>query len=188
MDLRPLLLAAALVAAPLLPAHADWDGDLNVVLGAKRLDSDPWKPIDSQPSFGLMSDLRRDDWPLNLALDVYYSGDNGTANGITRDGSTTEVNLGIRKIFRVTQAMRPFIGVGSSFVGAHLKDSSAGQPSRSDSDTGAGVWIGGGIYWTLADALNVGFNLKYSSAKVTLLDERFDAGGKMFGTVIGLSF
>ena len=169
--------------------HAsDWDGDLNVVLGAKRLDQDPWKPVDSQPSFGLMFDARQADWPLNLALDVYYSGDTGTADGVTRDGSTTEFNLGIRKIFRTTRTMRPFVGVGSSFIDASLKDTSAGLPHRSDSDWGAGVWIGGGIYWTLADTLNIGFNLKYSSAKVTLLDERYDAGGRMFGTVIGLTW
>lgn len=168
-------------------ANAEWDGDLNVVLGAKQLD-DEWEPLDSQPSFGLMFDARQEDWPLNLALDLYYSGDDGTADGITREGSTMELNFGIRKIWRTERAMRPFIGVGSSFTRAELEDTSAGLPARSDSDWGAGVWIGGGIYWTLADALNVGFNLKYSNAKVTLLDESFDAGGRMFGTVIGLSW
>jgi hypothetical protein len=185
----PLLFSlSAFLLTAAAPLHAEWDGDLNVVLGAKRLDEDPWKPVDSQPSFGLMADARQDDWPLNLAFDIYYSGDKGTASGVTRDGSTTELNIGIRKIFRTTQAMRPFVGVGSSFIRAYLKDTSAGLPERSDSDWGAGVWIGGGVYWTLADALNVGFNLKYSSAKVTLLDERFEAGGRFFGTVIGLTF
>jgi len=192
MNTLPLkkLLTMALVLTAFVPAlQADeWDGDLNVVLGAKRLDSNPWKPIDSQPSFGLMLDARQPDWPINLAFDIYHSADEGTAGGVTRDGSTTELNIGIRKIWRTDAAMRPFIGVGSSFVRATLKDTSAGLPSRSDSDGGAGVWIGGGIYWTLADALNIGFNLKYTSAKVTLLDERFDAGGRFFGTVIGLSF
>ncbi len=167
---------------------AEWNGDLNVVLGAKRLDEDPWKPIDSQPSFGLMFDARQSDWPLNLALDVYYSADKGTASGVTLDGSTTALNFGIRKIWRTAHTMRPFIGVGSSFVEASLKETATGVPSRSDSDWGAGVWIGGGIYWTLADAFNIGFNLKYTNAKVTLLDERFDAGGRLFGTVIGLSW
>ena len=183
-----LLTFAAVLAAPAPALHAEWKGDMNVVLGAKRLDEDPWKPVDSQPSFGLMFDARQNDWPLNLAMDVYYSGDKGTAAGVSREGSTTEVNLGIRKIFRSSEAMRPFIGVGSSFVTATLKDSMSGGPSRSDSAFGAGVWIGGGVYWTLADALNIGFNLKYTSAKVTLLDNRYDAGGRFFGTVIGLSF
>ncbi len=184
------LLTVALVLSAFLPSlHAtDWDGAINVVLGAKRLDQNPWEPVDSQPSFGIMLDARQPDWPLNAALDIYYSGDKGTANGISREGSTTEFNLGVRKIFRVDRAMRPFIGVGSSFVAASLKNSAAGVPSQSDSDFGAGVWIGGGIYWTLADALNIGFNLKYTSAKVTLLDNRYDAGGRFFGTVIGLSF
>lgn len=180
------LLAAAFLTTATVPLHAEWDGDLNVILGAKNLE-DRWEPVDSQPSFGLMGDLRQPDWPLNLALDVYYSGDEGTVDGIERESSTVETNIGIRKIFRASRSMRPFIGVGSTFTRATLRDSGAGV-SRSDSDWGAGVWIGGGIYWTLADALNVGFNLKYSSAKVTLLDERYDAGGRMFGTVIGLSF
>jgi hypothetical protein len=190
-EVTRFLLIALFLTGLLAPSAAwceDWTGDLNVVLGAKKLDEDPWKPIDSQPSFGLMFDARQKDWPINIALDLYYSADEGTADGITLDGSTTEFNLGMRKIWRSTQAMRPFIGVGSSFVSAHLKDTTAGLPSRSDSDFGAGVWIGGGIYWTLAEALNIGFNLKYTSAKVTLLDERHDAGGKFFGTVIGLTW
>jgi opacity protein-like surface antigen len=186
--LAPFLALGCLWTSLAVPAHADWNGDLNVVLGAKRLDEDPWKPIDSQPSFGLMFDGRQPDWPLNLALDIYHSSDQGTAGGVTRDGSTTEINPGMRKIWRAGGSLRPFVGVGSSFVRASLKDSSAGVPSRSDSDWGAGVWISGGLYWTLARSLNIGFNLKYSSAKVTLLDQRFDAGGRFFGTLIGLSW
>ena len=178
-----------LAAAPAATAvAADWDGDMNVVFGAKRLDQDPWKPVDSQPSLGLMFDARQSDWPLNLAFDVYYSGDKGSANGVSREGATTEFNLGIRKIFRTDAAMRPFIGVGSSFNDASLKDTSGGIPERSDSKWGAGVWIGGGVYWVLAHTLNVGFNLKYTSAKVTLLDDRFDAGGRSFGTLVGLTW
>jgi hypothetical protein len=167
--------------------RAEWTGNLNAVLGAKRLDNDPWGPIDSQPAFGLMFDARQDDWPLNLALDIYHSADKGTEDGVTLDGSTTELNFGIRKIWETTRTMRPFVGVGSSFVGARLKRSAAGV-SRSDSDWGAGVWFGGGVYWTLADALNIGFTLRHTSAKVTLLDERYDAGGNTFGTVIGLTW
>ena len=57
------------ICAAFSPLHAEWDGDLNVVLGAKLLD-DVWKPVDSQPSFGLMADARQSDWPLNLAVDA----------------------------------------------------------------------------------------------------------------------
>jgi hypothetical protein len=185
------LFAVCLCAPGFLRAEFNedgWNGNLNVVIGAKRFSDDPWKPVDSQPSYGLMFDAGRGDWPLHLALDVYYSADKGTAEGRTRDGSTTEFDLGMRKVWRASKTFRPFIGVGSAIIQAQLKDTSVGVPARSDSDTGAGVWIGGGMYWTLARVLNIGFNLKYSTAKVTLLDERLDAGGRYFGTIVGLSW
>ena len=177
----------------ILNVHADsdtnrWTGDMNVVFGAKRFSDSPWKPIDNQPTFGLMLDARQRDWPLNIALDVYYSGDQGSADGLTREGSTTENDFGIRRIWRTSQSLRPYLGLGSALIQARLKDSSPGRPSQSDSDIGAGVWIGGGLYWTLADYFNIGFNYKYSTGKVSLLDQRLDAGGRFFGTVIGLTW
>lgn len=179
-----LLLSGAALAAE--PAGL-WTGNVNLVFGAKNFHDEFWKPVDSQPGFGVMLDARQEEWPLGLAVDYFYSGDSGASGGVKKEADVSELNLGIRKVWRATRTFRPFLGVGTSLAYAKLEMTANGV-SASDSDSGAGVWVGGGLYWTLARALNVGFLYKHSTAKVTLLDERLDAGGNFFGTLVGLAW
>ena len=51
--------------------------------------------------------------------------------------------------------------------------------------TAIGAWIGGGMYYAATESLNIGFDLRYSKAEVTLFDEDRDAGGFRTGVTVG---
>jgi len=52
-------------------------------------------------------------------------------------------------------------------------------------DSSIGIWLNGGIYWTLGEAFNLGFELAYSHAKVTVFGEDANAGGGHAGILLG---
>ena len=72
--------------------------------------------------------------------------------------------------------MRPFLGGGVDFITAKIKGTYQGQ-SAEDKDTGTGFWISGGIYWTLGKSFNLGFELGFSQATVTLFNVDGEGGG-----------
>ena len=53
----------------------------------------------------------------------------------------------------------------------------------SDDNNGIGIWLNGGVYWTLSQHFNLGLDLRYSQADVTLFD--VDAGGTHAGVILG---
>jgi hypothetical protein len=48
-----------------------------------------------------------------------------------------------------------------------------------------GLWIGGGIYWRLGSRFNIGLAARYSSASVELFGVDVEAGGPMYGMLLG---
>ena len=72
------------------------------------------------------------------------------------------------------------IGGGISFINGEFS-----APWISDDDNGVGIWLGGGVYWTLAGQFNIGLEAKFSTADVTLFGVDADAGGGHFGLLIG---
>ena len=172
----------------------DMTGNINVFLGAKALDEDDWEPVEDQSEFGIKLDLRSKDWPVNIAIDylasksdeesvLLFDPDLGTVE-LELEGETSELNLGVRKIWDHFPYVRPFIGGGLSFITAEAKGSALGV-TISDDDSGVGIWIDGGVYWTLADHFNIGLEAAFSSAEVTLFDVDVEAGGGHFGILAG---
>ena len=100
------------------------------------------------------------------------------------EAETSELNIGVRKIWDQSPNVRPFIGGGLAFINAEAKGSGLGV-TVSDDDTGTGIWIGGGVYWTLADHFNIGLEAKYSDAEVTIFGVDAEAGGTHFGVLVG---
>ena len=52
-------------------------------------------------------------------------------------------------------------------------------------DDAIGFWIGGGIYWTLGEHFNIGFDLRWSKAEVTINGVDGEAGGGHAGLLLG---
>lgn len=179
-------LAAALAAA--VPAGAQsWRGDANLLLGLKRLDEGDWGPTDRQGELGVQADVQRSDWPVALAVDLLASGDDSAidSRGFTEQrGRTSELDLGARKIWRPDENLRPYLGGGLALASSELE---LRGPFRtvSDSDSGAGLWLGGGAYWTLSRAFNLGFDAKLSHAGVRLFGDDRNAGGFHLALLLG---
>lgn len=161
-----------------------WTGNVNVLLGAKALDKDDWEPAEEQGEFGIEVDFRQKDWPVNIAIDLLGAAGEGTQSGIKLESRTSELNIGVRKIWDHFPHVRPFIGGGLSFMRAEAKGSALGI-TVSDKDTGTGLWLGGGVYWTLGESFNIGFEFKSSSGEVTLFNTNVNAGGGHFGILAG---
>ena len=185
-----LALVPFLLSASVASAQNQWTGNINVFFGQKNLDKDDWEPVEEQSEFGIEVDFRKKDWPVNIAIDVLVSSDDQSIiepffGQVDVEGKTTEFNIGIRKIWDEFSSVRPFIGGGLSFIRAEFEGTIPGLGSASDSDTGVGIWLGGGVYFTLGEHFNLGVELKYSDADVTLFDVDAAAGGTHYGLLAG---
>ncbi len=168
-----------------LNAHANGSsGNVNFFLGTKTLDSDDWGPFDEQAAFGVLVDFKQKNWPISMAIDILGSLDRETVAGIETEGRTSEFDIGIRKIWEVSgSSIRPFIGGGLAFINADLKTSTPVTVSVSDS--GTGIWLNGGVYWTLGQHFNLGLQARYSKAEVSFSGFDVEAGGIHAGLMLG---
>lgn len=102
----------------------------------------------------------------------------------TFDGETSELSFGVRKIWDHFPKVRPFIGGGIALISAEIKVRGLGVRVSADDDA-IGIWVGGGVYWTLAEHFNLGFNLRWSKAEVTLFNVDGEARGTHAGFLVG---
>ena len=185
-----LALVPFLLSASVASAQDQWTGNINVFFGQKNLDKDDWEPVEEQSEFGIEVDFRKKDWPVNIAIDVLVSSDDQSIidpffGQVDLEGKTKEFNIGIRKIWDEHSSVRPFIGGGLSYIRAEAEVTIPSLGSASESDTGIGIWLGGGVYFTLGEHFNLGVELKYSDADVTLFDVDAAAGGTHYGLLAG---
>lgn len=180
-------LALSQTLSPRLAAAEEnkWTGNANIFLGAKALDEADWRPANEQGEFGIEGDFRRQNWPVSIAVDYFSASGRGTISGyssgeIEMESRTSELNLGIRKIWDAFPHARPFLEGGISFARASARISIPGD-SIEDSGGGTGAWLGGGIYWTPAESFNIGLELRSSAAKANIFGFDTTAGGGHFG-------
>jgi len=186
-------IASALFLTSLSMAHAgnatvsdDFTGNISGYLGQKLLDDKDWGELDSQGSLGMIFDFKKQSWPVSIALDVIISGNEDTENGIKTEAGTMEVDLGVRKIFELSNSsIQPYIGGGIAIIGAGSRNRTGDVTLSDEDDTGTGAWIGGGMYYAATKSLNIGLDLRYSEAEVTLFDEDREAGGFHTGVTVG---
>lgn len=168
----------SLMTAPVLAMS----GNINGFIGQKSLEND-WKPVEDQMEVGVVADFRDPAWPISIATDLFYSWDDSGSGTGSIDGMTVELDVGVRKLFGMSgygYPMHPYVGGGLALVMADVD-----APGGSDDDTGAGYWVGGGILWTMANRMNLGLDVRYSDAEVTLHNVDVNAGGTHYGILIG---
>ena len=167
----------------------EWSGNINLLLGAKALDEDDWKPAEEQSEFGVEIDFKHQNWLFSIVIDFLGAAGEGDIydwdlGNIQLESTTSEINIGVRKIWDRTQYIRPFVGGGLSLINAEAETSVLGV-TISDDDQSTGIWLGGGIYWTLSEHFNIGFEAKYSTAEVEIYNVDVTAGGGHFGLLFG---
>ncbi len=177
--------AAVLLLLPIVglavPRAARADGDVNFFLGQKSLDHGDWGPLDGQSEFGAEMSFGKKDWPIAIAVDLFSSADDYSSLGAKVEGSTWELGVGVRKIWKSGNTM-PYIGGGLASISGAFKVDSAGVD---ESDSSLGVWFGGGVFWRLGSRFNIGLAARYSKATITLFDVDGEGGGLHYGMLLG---
>lgn len=182
--MRKITFGATLMLLVLNAHAAGYTGNVNFFLGQKSLDSDDWQPLDEQGEFGVLVDFKQSHWPVSVAIDILVSADEATELGVNLEGITSEINGGVRKIWDVSgSSIRPYIGGGLAIISADLEASAF--TTVSDDDNSVGIWLNGGVYWTLGKSFNLGLDLRYSRAEVTILGVDVEAGGSHAGLILG---
>jgi len=170
-----------------------WSGNVNFFLGLKLLDEDDWKPVDEPLEGGILLDFKQNRWPVSIAVDILHADtDKNISVAVSDFGSfslnmeskTTELNVGIRKIWDTLEYVRPFIGGGVAIIKAEVGGTALGV-SVSENDTAVGGWIDAGIYLTLAEHFNIGLDARWSKAEVDLFGVTGEAGGWHIGGLVG---
>ena len=180
---RYLLAAALMTLAANVPAN-QWSGNVNFLLGAKVLEESEWAPVDEHAAFGVLIDFKQKQWPVSIAIDLLGSYSEETELGVKFEGTTSEFDLGVRKIWDVQgSSIRPYVGGGLALVSGEFKG--IGFTTASQDDDGTGIWLNGGIYWTLGPHFNLGLDFRVSTADVTLFGVEVDAGGTSGGLLLG---
>ncbi len=177
-------LCAAIFSLMSAPALA-MTGNINGFFGQKALDEDDWGALDRQTELGLMIDTRDSRWPISIAVDLLASWDTVERTGTDLTGTTLELDLGVRKVFDISaSALHPYVGGGLAMVGVDLeRDVASGMVS--DDDTSAGYWVSAGAFWTFANNLNLGLDIRSSAATVDLFGNSVKAGGVHAGILLG---
>lgn len=173
-------------------AAAGWTGNINAFLGGKGLDDDDWL-ADSHAEVGVLLDFGGADWPVLIAVDMLSS--RGDYDGYVyspslgihyyeEDVETRELNLGVRKYWDVGGSMHPYVGGGLAFVRLEAEGRVNGGNTVTDSGSGEGVWVGGGIQWRFGQ-FNLGFSVRASAAEVSLDSGDYQGGGGHTGLLLG---
>src|SRR5262245_8121829 len=97
------------------PCQAAGAGHVNLFGGVKSLDDSIWSPVESQPEYGVEISVGAAGWPVLIAIDGFSSEDEADEGTLTRKGSTSELALGVRKIWEKGR-VHPYIGGGVNYI------------------------------------------------------------------------
>lgn len=170
-------------------ANADeFSGHIGGFIGVKALNSSDWPDLDTHNSLGFIFDIKKDGWPVSIALDVIDTGGKHKHDGLEDLGHSTEFHLGARKIFiNPRSKVQPYIGGGVSFMSAEI-ELQANNTTMTQDDSDVGVWVGAGMYYEINPEFVFGFDARYSQGDVVLFDKERDAGGIFAGATVGYQF
>jgi hypothetical protein len=181
--MKLLLLTASAMMVLSFAGSCFAGGNLNFFIGGKSLE-EGWRPVENQIMGGLESDFEVG--PLSVAVGLLESAGTGTGYPYDYIGETLEFHLGLRMYFGDTDA-KPYMGGGLSIVsGTYWYEDILGNEWE-DSDSAAGYWASAGILWAMG-SFNVGIELGYSSADVTIFNTEMDAGGPRLGMLFGYNW
>jgi hypothetical protein len=178
-----MLLLTAL-ASPVY-AGDDWTGHASLLFSKKSLDSKDWKGADDSPSSGgLITDFKKQSWPVSIAIDLIGSDEDKTIQGKRTEATIGELDLGVRKIWALSSLpISPYIGGGVAFVDV---EKTVDNNKQKKDDVGA--WAGIGVYWNITERFTLGADMRYTKAEVKLAGQKVDAGGLNTGISLGLNW
>jgi len=185
---KKLVLVAACVAVALCGAPAFAGGDVNFSLGNRTLNDNATAPVDEQPFIGGYMSFQVKDWPIDLAGGFYRSNKSDSVGSLDVDATITELSFGAMKTWNVMGNMHPFAGAGLSMVKveAEVKDNFA---SAKANDTVNAFYAEGGVYWTIANVMNLGVQGRMNrGSSADLAGAGFDADYFQVGVLAGFGW
>jgi len=170
----------------------EFTGNLSGSLGNKSLDNNDWDNVDSQGSLGFISDFKMKNWPVSVAVDGFLSIGDDTRDNEDNiedlkdvDASTADLHLGVRKIWIIPGSkFSPYLGGGLALIRGSQEREVNGV-KEDESDSAMGNWLGAGIYWRPTGKLNIGVDVRYSKANISLFERDIAAGGLQTGIFVG---
>jgi len=178
-------------------------GDVHIFGGGKIMNKDDWAPADQETEFGGEVDFQPHSWPIALTA-AYFSGRGSGAMdpSVAYDAygnayvfgdfksETSEIQLGVKKFWSNGNFGRPYVGGGLAQIHAKATlDCQTGgvDCTASYSDSATGVWAGGGFIYTFGH-FDLGVDMRYSYAQVTIVDVKGNGGGLHIGAIAGFHF
>lgn len=182
-----IMLAMLSLASPALA-----NVNFNLLLGSKALESSDWAPVEDQGLLGLHFDGTPAGWPVAFSVDLIGTGKEGYVyygSGRAKlTGTTSEYDLGVRRYVGDVNNLSAFFGGGVGLIGAKAEVKDPFLGNQSEEDSALGLWLNGGVMARVLGNVNVGAELRWSRAEVTLFDTTTDAGGVAFAFFVGYGF
>lgn len=181
MKNKHLMLTSLLLAICSHTPADEWEGHASLLFGQKKLDKD-WQSHDSQASGGFITDFKKSDWPVSIAIDI-IGGNDDNKKGDLVESDTAELDIGVRKIWQLESLpIQPYLGGGLAFITAEQRRTN----DRKQEDEVVGGWLGAGAYWDINDRFNLGVDVRYSRGEVKLYGKDHQAGGLTAGVTLGM--
>jgi opacity protein-like surface antigen len=135
----------------------------------------------------MIADFKTDSAPVSIAIDLIGSGDEDKSGNSNKEAYSAALHLGVRKVFDDGNAtFKPYLGGGLALINVEMRDKNrATSTSRIEDDSATGFWVGVGSYIEINEHFQVGVDLRYSEADVTLFDVERQAGGLHTAIVAG---
>lgn len=182
-----LLLSLSAVQAGETLQGDQFSGHVSGYIGHKSLNDKDWSELDQQGSLGIIFDIKQENWPVSIAVDLIVSGDTEKIGSEEDLAGSLETHLGVRKIFELSNSsIQPYIGGGVAFIAASIELENNGKTVSKSDDNATGYWVGTGMYYSMNNHFNIGVDVRYSQADVTLFDIDRKAGGIHSGITAGL--
>lgn len=177
LNFKKAAIATLLVLAIPVAQAGDWTGNVGGSVGSKQMDDQDWGALDSHGSIGFMLDVKKKPWPVSLTYDLILSGQVEESGSVKDEAYSLEHHFGVRKTFEFeSSSVRPYIGGGLALVSAGIKNTTA-TSSVDDDDSAVGAWVGTGMLVGITDGFDIGFDVRYSEADVTIFNRDIKAGG-----------
>ena len=183
-------------------------GDVNLLFGA-RISSEAMLEeagVDDLSQFGAAFS-----WdyggPVMVAVDLLVASTDASRSVAAvyptvywTDIKSTELDVGVRKLFGEDRKLKPYLGGGLAWMRLdvlQVLNGSLGEGGEfsdiimDDAENTFGFWANAGLLYTLGERLNIGLDIRYSDAQVDVtpvdggLGLEFDTGGTQYNMLVG---
>lgn len=178
------------------PSHvfcSNYTGHISFISGGLVTDHKFSKAfnIDKKYELGLSLDVKKESWPISIAFDssFLYAESETSVNQYNLEENKkvsfirSDTCLGIKKIFNLTSAIKPFLSSGVYFVRVYGELSDEREIAA-----GVGYWLGAGVFFDLPKNLTCGFLWKLSKVDLEIFDVQSNVGGNHFSLITGFHF